>query len=279
MAIIINFCPTGMVPTKAMTPYVPESPAEIIEQVHEAYELGITIAHLHARDETGVPTWKKDIYARIFEGVRVYCPELLICGSTSGRTFPEFEKRSALIELQPDMASLTLSSLNFAKEASVNPPDIIARLAMKMREYGVNPELECFDLGMINYGKYLISKSLIEGPCYWNVLFGNIAGLQATPSQIGIAMTEIPSNHYLAFAGIGGSQLQVAAIAISLGVGVRIGIEDNIWLDQQRTRLATNIELVRRVHQLMEIHEEILMPPGQLGKMGFYNKQKLEVIQ
>ena len=279
MAIIVNFCPTGMVPTKAMTPYVPESPAEIIEQVHEAYELGITIAHLHARDETGVPTWSKDIYARIFEGVRMYCPELLICGSTSGRTFPEFEKRSALIELRPDMASLTLSSLNFTKEASVNPPDIIGRLAMKMMEYGVNPELECFDLGMINYGKYLISKELIKGPCYWNVLFGNVAGLQATPSQMGIALTEIPSDHHLAFAGIGSSQLPVAAMAISLGLGVRIGIEDNIWWDQQRTRLASNIDLVRRVHQLMEIHEQSLMSPGQLGEMGFYNRQKLMVTQ
>lgn len=268
-----------MVPTKAITPYVPESPAEIIEQVHEAYEVGITIAHLHARDEAGVPTWSKDIYARIFEGVRLYCPDLLICGSTSGRTFPEFEKRSALIELRPDMASLTLSSLNFAKEASVNPPDIIARLAMKMMEYGVHPELECFDLGMINYGKYLISKNLIKGPCYWNVLFGNIAGLQATPSQLGIAMMEIPSNHHLAFAGIGCDQLPVAAMAISMGLGVRIGIEDNIWWDGKRTRLATNIDLVRRVHHLMEIHEQSLMPPGQLGEMGFYNRQKESVNQ
>ncbi|HRI61214.1 MAG TPA: 3-keto-5-aminohexanoate cleavage protein [Saprospiraceae bacterium] len=279
MAIIINFCPTGMVPTKAMTPNVPESPAEIIEQVHEAYELGITIAHLHARDETGVPTWRKDIYARIFEGVRLYCPDLLICGSTSGRTFPEFEKRSALIELRPDMASLTLSSLNFAKEASVNPPDIIARLAMKMMEYGVNPELECFDLGMINYGKYLIGKNLIKEPCYWNVLFGNIAGLQATPLQMGLALMEVLSNHHLAFAGIGSCQLSVAATAISMGVGVRIGIEDNIWWDQQRTRLASNIDLVRRVHQLMEIHEQNLMRPEQLGEMGFYNRQKVAVNQ
>lgn len=275
MAIIINFCPTGMVPTKAITPYVPESPEEIIEQVHEAYELGITIAHLHARDEAGVPAWHKDIYARIFEGVRVYCPELLICGSTSGRNFPEFEKRSALIELRPDMASLTLSSLNFPKAASVNPPDIISRLAQKMKEYGVHPELECFDLGMINYGKYLIEKKLIEGPFYWNVLFGNIAGLQATPSQMGVVITEIPSSHHLAFAGIGNSQLPVAAMAISMGMGVRIGIEDNIWWDQQRTRLASNIDLLRRVHQLMDIHEQSLMPPGKFGQMGFYNSQKV----
>ncbi len=278
MAIIINFCPTGMVPTKAMTPYVPESPAEIIEQVHEAYELGITIAHLHARDETGAPAWEKEIYADIFEGVRRYCPELIICGSTSGRNFPEFEKRSALIELRPDMASLTLSSLNFVKEASVNPPDIIGRLFAKMMEYGVHPEMECFDLGMINYGKYLISKYTDgDAPFYWNVLLGNIAGLQATPSQMGIAMTEVPAGHFLAFAGIGGSQLPVASMAISQGLGVRIGIEDNIWWDRQRTRPARNIDLVRRVHQLMEIHEQSLMPPGQFGKMGFYNRQKVGV--
>ena len=153
MSTIINFCPTGMVPTKDMTPFVPESPAEIIEQVHEAFELGITLTHLHARDDDGVPTWSKNIYAQIFEGVRKHCPGLIICGSTSGRNFPELEKRSALIELQPDMASLTLSSLNFSQAASCNPPHIITGLLAKMKEYGVHPEFEVFDLGMINFGK------------------------------------------------------------------------------------------------------------------------------
>ena len=113
--IIINFCPTGMVPLKNHTPHVPISPMEIIEQTHEAYEIGITIAHLHAREEDGTPTYKKSIYQEIFEGVRKYCPDLIICGSSSGRNFPEFEKRSEVIELRPDMCSLTLSSLNFAK--------------------------------------------------------------------------------------------------------------------------------------------------------------------
>lgn len=272
MAIIINFCPTGMVPTKGMTPYVPESPAEIVEQVHEAFEEGITIAHLHARDEAGVPTWKKEIYARIFEGVRKHCPDLLICGSTSGRNFPEIEKRSAVIELQPDMASLTLSSMNFVNAASVNPPQIITGLLAKMREYGVKPELECFDLGMINFGKYLINKGLADPPFYWNILFGNIAGLQATPTQMGAAMTDIPPDHYLAFAGLGNSQLTVAAMAVSQGLGVRIGIEDNIWLDQQRTRHARNIDLVRRVHHLIEFHEQRMMLSTELGALGFYNK-------
>ena len=108
MKTIINFCPTGMVPTKAHTPHVPVSPEEIIEEVHQADELGITIAHLHAREDDGSPSWKPERYAQIVEGVRKHCPELVICLSTSGRNFPEFDKRSAVIELEPDMCSLTL---------------------------------------------------------------------------------------------------------------------------------------------------------------------------
>ncbi|MBK5271245.1 MAG: 3-keto-5-aminohexanoate cleavage protein, partial [Bacteroidia bacterium] len=143
--------------------------------------------------------------------------------------------------------------------------------------YGVHPEFECFDLGMINFGKYLIQKGLAGPPYYWNVLLGNIAGLQATPSQIGAALNEIPSNHYVALAGLGKSQLPVAGMAISQGLGVRIGIEDNIWWDQKRTRYARNIELLRRVHQLMDIHEQSLIPSGKLGELGFYNTQRIKV--
>jgi 3-keto-5-aminohexanoate cleavage enzyme len=273
MAIIINFCPTGMIPTKKMTPYVPESPDEIVEQVHEAFEEGITIAHLHARDKDGVPTWDKQIYNQIFEGVRKYCPGLLICGSTSGRNFPEFEKRSALLELRPDMASLTLSSMNFMNTASVNQPDMITGLLAKMKDYGVHPEFECFDMGMINFGNFLIRKRLANPPHYWNVLLGNIAGLQATPLHMGMAINEIPSDHHLAFAGLGNAQLSVTSMAISQGLGVRIGLEDNIWLDQKKTRPARNIELVRRVHQLIEIHEQCMMSASEFGNLGFYNKQ------
>lgn len=114
--IVVNFCPTGMVPQKQDTPHVPISPQEIIEQTHEAYEIGVTIAHLHAREEDGIPSYKKSIYQEIFEGVRRHCPDLIICGSSSGRNFPEFEKRSEVIELKPDMCSLTLSSREIAFE-------------------------------------------------------------------------------------------------------------------------------------------------------------------
>ena len=269
--IVINFCPTGMVPQKHQTPFVPISPHEIIEQTHEAYELGITIAHLHAREEDGTPTYKKSVYREIFEGVRKHCPDLIICGSSSGRNFPEFEKRSEVIELKPDMCSLTLSSLNFLRQASVNSPDMIIQLAEKMNEYGVIPELECFDLGMINYGNYLIKKEVLKGPFYWNLLFGNSAGFQANAAHIGLAIQEINSNHTIVLAGLGESQLAVNAMAIALGYGVRVGLEDNLFWDMEKKKLATNLELLKRVHELVNIHGKEFCKPANLKKRGFSN--------
>lgn len=265
-----------MIPTKDMTPFVPISPAEIIDQTHEAYELGITIAHLHARDELGVPTWKPEVYREIFEGVRKHCPELVICGSTSGRNFPEFEKRSAVIELKPDMCSLTLSSLNFLKQASLNEPNMIISLVQKMQDFGVVPELECFDLGMINYGKYLINKNYLQGPYYWNLLFGNIAGFQASYLQMAAAVNEIPEDHHIALAGLGADQLPVNAAAIAMGYNVRIGIEDNIWWDNVKSRQVKNIELIKRTHDIIELNQKEFWKPAEFGALGFYNRKANE---
>ena len=135
-SFILNFTPTGMIPTKEMTPYVPVSISEIVDDVLEANDIGITMVHLHARDPiTNVPTYKKEEYAKIIAGIRKYAPELVICVSLSGRDFGELEQRGdpLLLEdgLKPDMGSLTLSSLNFNKTASVNAPDMI----MSFSEY------------------------------------------------------------------------------------------------------------------------------------------------
>jgi uncharacterized protein (DUF849 family) len=271
--IIINFCPTGMVPDKNMTPHVPISVDEIVEQTHAVYELGITIVHLHAREKDGTPTWKKTVYRDIFEGIRKHCPGLVICGSTSGRLYNDFEKRSEVIELKPDMCSLTLSSLNFNNQASINSPEMIQKLLLKMKEFGVNPELECFGLGMINFGLYLKRKKILPTPNYWNLIFGNIAGFQATYSHIGAAISEIPESDYFTLGGLGNEQLPVCASAIAVGYGVRIGLEDNIWWDKKRARLATNQELIERLHQLVEIHGHCIMTPEEFGNKGFYNRK------
>jgi 3-keto-5-aminohexanoate cleavage enzyme len=277
--LLINFCPTGMVPGKDDSAHVPVHPQEIIEQVHQANELGITIAHLHARDAAGAPTWKPDVYAEIFAGVRRHCPELVICASTSGRDVQDVERRGAVIELRPDMCSLTLGSLNFINQASLNAPQTIQALAAKMRAFGVHPELECFDLGMVNYGKFLLSKGILTGPGYWNLIFGNVASAQANVQEIAALTQAVPAGATVALGGIGRFQWRVNSVAVALGLGVRVGLEDNLWLDARRSRLATNLGLLERVHQLRELHERPLLTAREFGNGGYYNTERVPGIQ
>lgn len=267
--LIINFTPTGMIPTKEMTPHVPVTVSEIVEDVHRACELGITMAHLHARDEaTGVPTYKAELYGKIIEGIRAFAPDLIICVSLSGRNFKELDKRAEPLELtgnaKPDMGSLTLSSVNFNRQASVNEPKMIQDLAARMKERGVLPELEAFDAGMINYAHYLIRKGLLIGPHYCNLLFGNIACAQADLLHTGVLVRDLPEQTYWSLAGIGDAQLMMNSIGIASGGGVRVGLEDNIYFDRERTKLATNAELLQRIHTIAQANERAVMPAAEL---------------
>ena len=249
---ILNFTPTGMIPTKEMTPKVPIQAPEIIEQVLEAAGLGANMAHIHARDpKDGLPTSEKDIYTDIIKGLRAKNKDLVICVSTSGRNFPEFEKRSACLDLtgglKPDFGSLTLSSLNFNKQASINTPEMIQALAKKMLDNGIKPELEVFDLGMINYAHYLIQKGLIKPPYYFNLILGNIACAQANLLSLGLMVKELPPDSIWSAGGIGSFQLKMNALGIVAGGGVRIGLEDNIFFDDEKTQLASNSDLMKRI--------------------------------
>jgi len=265
---ILNFTPTGMIPTKELTPFVPISVSEIIEDVKRANEIGITMVHLHARDPiTGVPTYKKEIYSKIIKGIRAFAPELVICVSLSGRDFSELLQRGDPLflenDLKPDMGSLTLSSLNFNKIESVNSPDIINNLAKLMQDKGIVPELEAFDIGMINYAKYLEKKGLIQAPFYFNLLLGNISCAQANLLHAGMMLNDLPKDALWSLAGIGNAQLKMNSISLAIGGGVRVGIEDNIWFDNAKTKLASNSDLLKRVHTLANANGRALMTPRE----------------
>ena len=266
--LIINFTPTGMIPTKDMTPHIPITVNEIIEDVHKAYEIGITMVHIHAREEdSGIPTYKKEVYAKIISGIRRYAPDLVICVSLSGRNFNTFKKRADVLslegDLKPDMGSLTLSSLNFNKVASMNAPCMIGDLAKIMKDKGIVPELEVFDVGMINFGNYLVKKDVIRPPLYYNLLFGNIACAQTNLLHTGVMLNDIPEDALVSIAGIGNGQLMMNSLAIAIGKGVRIGLEDNIWFDAERTRLATNTALIERVHVIAKANNREIMTPSE----------------
>jgi 3-keto-5-aminohexanoate cleavage enzyme len=272
MDLIINFTPTGMIPTKEMTPHVPISPEEIIEDVRRAVDIGITMVHLHARDAaTGKSTYKAEVFGEIIAGIRSFSEELIICVSLSGRCINEFEKRAEPLQLdgdlKPDMGSLTLSSLNFNHVASMNSPEMVQKLANEMKSRGILAELEAFDAGMINYAKYLERKGILEPPHYFNLLLGNIACAQADLLHTGIMIHDLPDNSFWSLAGIGDYQWMMNSIAVVSGGGVRVGLEDNIWFDAARTRLATNSDLLLRIHKLAEATSRKVMSPARLREL------------
>lgn len=272
--LIINFTPTGMLMMKENTPYIPLKADEIIEEVRRAYKIGITSVHLHARDEINEkPCYQKEVFKEIILGIREFAPDLVIAVTTSGRIYNEYEKRSDVLELdglaKPDMASLTLSSLNFNKTTSVNTPDMIMKLLNRMNERGIKPELEVFDVGMVNYAKYLIRKQMLTEPYYFNIILGNIACAQATLLHSGIIVNDLPEGSVCSIGAIGNFQLNINALAISMGYGVRVGLEDNIWYDDDRTKLAKNDELLERIHRISkDLNREICTPSELREKLG-----------
>jgi uncharacterized protein (DUF849 family) len=162
------------------------------------------------------------------------------------------------------MGSLTLSSLNFNKTESVNSPEMIQKLAQEMKNKGILPELEAFDAGMINYSKYLEKKGLLQAPHYFNLLLGNIACAQADLLHAGLMIRDLPENSYWSLAGIGDEQLPMNSVAIASNGGVRVGLEDNIYFDQNRTKLAKNSDLLKRIHVLASANERKMMSSKEL---------------
>ena len=266
--LIINLAPTGAVADKRKNSLVPITVEDIIADVADCAPLGISIAHLHVRNEDGTPSCDTRLFARLFEGLRNHpqCSQLILCATTSGRHSQTLEQRAAVLDLlpdlRPDMASLTLGSLNFPSGPSVNSPDSIRGLVDRMNDAGVKPELEAFDAGMIEFAKVLIKEGRLKSPCYFNLLLGNIGGLQATPQHLGFALSIMPDNSIVSVAGIGKYQARANALGVVCCDGVRVGLEDNLWLNADARTPASNELLTRRIVDLCQSTGRSLAAPS-----------------
>jgi 3-keto-5-aminohexanoate cleavage enzyme len=249
--VIINLAMTGWIPTRTQSVHVPMSVEEIITDACAGVACGASILHVHAREDDGAPSYDAERYATIIRGIRAQHPQAVITVTTSGRKTSDLLQRTAALRLQgadrPDMASLTLGSMNFTDGASINDPETIQRLAGMMRECGVKPELEVFDLGMIHYAKVLIRKELIDPPYYFNLILGNIASAQTDLLHLAVLLRELPPDSIWALGGIGRYQQTANNLAAVMADGARTGLEDNLWLDAARTQMASNTQLVQRV--------------------------------
>jgi uncharacterized protein (DUF849 family) len=259
--MIIKLAPTGMIPTKKDTPYIPITPEEIANDTYAAYKLGVSLVHVHARDENGYPTHKKEYFEEIILRIKERCPDIIICATTSGRVTPQVEHRSEVLALNEEMASLTVGSLNFPKYPSVNSLDTIKELALFMKERNILPELEIFEAGFINTAKYLARNGYFSQPLHFNMLLGSLGSISADLRDLVYLVESLPQGSTWSATGIGRFQTQINVAAILMGGHIWVGLEDSIYYDYPKKELATNEKLVKRIVRIAEeLGREIASP-------------------
>ena len=178
--------------------------------------------------------------------------------STSGRNWSEFEKRAEVLELdgdiKPDMATLTMGSMNFINTASMNSPEMIEKLATTMQKNGIKPEFEIFEPGMIHKANFMLERGMIkdENP-YFNIFLGNLGTAPLEVTNISALLNLLPKNANWAFAGLGRFQLRANVMGLTMGGGVRLGLEDNIYLNQEKEVLATNQGQLERINKIIDL--------------------------
>ena len=260
---IITVAITGSVPRKADNPAVPVSTAEQIEATHEAYEAGAAVVHIHVRDEQENVTCDPARFTAVRKGILRYCPDIIVQFSTGGRG-ASLDDRGGMLQLAPEMASLTTGSVNLVNMIYPNPPDFVRELARRMLSYNIKPEIELFDLSMIYAAKQLVVEGLLKEPVHVQLVLGP-GGLPARRDVfdflLGQVRSELPSATWGAM-GTGRNQLLVNEWTLDVGGHCRTGFEDNVRFD--KTRLAkNNAELVKRLADKVVARGRTVATPAQ----------------
>jgi uncharacterized protein (DUF849 family) len=249
---MVNIAPTGAVANAAKNPHVPLTVDRVASDVATAAREGASIAHLHVRNSDGAPSSDPRLFEQLLRAIRKdpACADLVLCVTTSGRHGQTMQQRTAVLELQgaarPDMASLTLGSVNFRTGTSVNEPETVRDLVDRMNAADVKPELEIFDTGMIEFAKTLIAEGRLHPPYYFNLFVGDVGDLSADEQTLRLVFEGLPPDSIVSLAGIGRFQKAAMALAAACADGARVGLEDNLWMDGSNTP-ATNEALVRHV--------------------------------
>jgi 3-oxoadipate:acetyl-CoA acetyltransferase len=246
--VIITVAITGAVPKKKDNPAVPVTPSEQIESTQQAFEAGASLVHIHVRNPDESPGSDPDMYGRVQEGVRKFCPGMIVQFSTGGRGRDQ-SLRGSMLHLKPDMASLATGSVNFPTQIYENPPDFVEGLARTMLENDVKPEVEVFDLAMLYNAANLVKKGLIKDPPHVQFVMGVPNAMPARRTIFDFLRSEIkdvlPRATWVA-AGVGRFQWEVNQWCLETGGHCRTGLEDNLKIEPDRLA-ASNAELVKKI--------------------------------
>jgi 3-keto-5-aminohexanoate cleavage enzyme len=245
--VVIAVAITGSVPRKKDNPAVPITLAEQVESTHESYEAGATLVHLHVRNPDESSSSDPGHFAGVMEGIRRYCPGMIVQFSTGGRGRDQNARGAALYQ-KPDMASLATGTVNFPTIIYENAPALVEHLAGTMKEHSILPEIEIFDLSHLYAMRRLIDLGLINERPHVQFVLGIKNALPVEEHLIDLLLGELkrlaPKATWTA-AGIGRHQADVIRWVLQRGGdAVRTGLEDNIRINRDRLA-SSNAELVR----------------------------------
>ncbi|KMO29266.1 3-keto-5-aminohexanoate cleavage protein [Methylobacterium variabile] len=263
--VVIAVAITGSVPRKKDNPAVPTTVAEQIESTQQAFEAGATLVHIHVRNDDESPSSDPDKFAAVQEGVRKHCPGMIVQFSTGGRGRDPSARGLSLVH-RPDMASLSTGSVNFPTIVYENHATLVNDLARSMREHGIRPEIEIFDLSHIHGAKRLIEEGLMDAHPHVQFVMGVKNAMPADEHLLDILLAEtrrvIPGATWTA-AGIGREQARVMGWALARGAdAVRTGLEDNIRVTKDRLA-ASNAELVSLAAEMVTRHNRRVATPAE----------------
>jgi len=262
--LIITCAPVGAEISPDQTPHLPHTPERLGDTARKIREAGASIVHVHCRNDDGSNTHDVARFREAYAAIRE-ASDLIVQFSTGGAIGMTPDERASVLELRPEMATLTCGTVNFGDDVFENSFPIMRKIAAALKANDVRPELEIFDLGMLNFAGALQREGLLLGPLVVNLFFGNIAGMQPTLSEIGLATERIPGppGALWSGAGLGDYQLIAQTVSLAAGGGVRVGLEDGIYLTRSRDELATNAALVEQVHGVLDLLGRQAMSPAQ----------------
>jgi 3-keto-5-aminohexanoate cleavage enzyme len=231
--LIITCAICGAEVTKAQNPYVPYTIDEIVREAKAAYDAGASIIHLHVREDDGTPTQSKDRFKLAMDAILAVIPDVIIQPSTGGAVGMSNDERLQPIELYPEMCTLDCGSVNFGgDEVFINTENDIIYFSEKIYEKGIFPELECFGKSHIDQVLRLHKKNIIKEPLHFSFVLGVTGGQTGEERDFHFLRESIPSNATFSVAGIGRYEFTLAELAIQYGGHVRVGLEDNLYLEK-----------------------------------------------
>ncbi len=247
--LIINAAVTGAVLSTSDTPFLPTTIEEMVACAVQVREAGASIIHLHARNPDQSPCYDPAVYSELVGRVRE-ATDLVINVSLSGRYVADVGTRAAPLAAKPELASLTVGSMNFISGPSVNAPDTIRELARQIHAVDAVPELEIFEAGFATFATYLARKGILRPPHYANIIVGSLGAAPLDLVGLGHIISLLPAGTTWSVGGLGQFQLDANVMSIAAGGHVRVGLEDNIHYDRARRDLADNARLVARIARI-----------------------------